>query len=726
MGSISDDERPSDDPYYIQASSLAADRPKLVLKHNDAFLVADTRGDCPDLPESEFGFYVDGTRFLGRLELVMHGQPPLVLNAALSEDTLQIAVDLTNPDIFQGDAIALPGRMLRIARLLTIVDNQLYQQLRIESFADVSHALTLAWRFGADFVDLFEVRGFSRAGRGTLAMPGHDADHVTLGYDGLDGVRRTTHLAFSPAPSRLTGAAATYEMTLAPRAVAEISVVATGTTGAPATPQNLGFGAVMNRRRGASAELRSAAAVVASDHQQFNVWMDRARTDLHMLLTETPEGFIPYAGIPWFVAPFGRDSLITALQMLPFEPSVARGTLRYLARHQATVEDEFTDQQPGKILHELRRGELANLREIPFIPYYGTVDATPLFVVLLAGYVRWTGDRDLARELWPAVRAALTWMQGPGSPDGDGYLKYVQRSSTGLLNQGWKDSRDAIMHASGELARAPIALAEVQGYHYAALVGAADLSDAIGGGEQASDLRDAAVRLRARFEHDFWLEDEGFYALALDGDGRPCRVISSNPGHCLWTGIVDPERAPSVAKHLLGDAMFTGWGVRTLSARERLYNPMSYHNGSVWPHDTAITAAGLRRYGLADAFLALSTGLFQAVLHWDGLRMPELFCGFPRQPGYGPTRYPVACSPQAWAAGVVFELVSGMLGFMPDARRNQLTLDRPILPTWLNWVEVRNLQFRGSRLSFIVERGRQGSAVELLGREGDAEVLIRR
>jgi glycogen debranching enzyme len=720
-----DDERPSDDPYYIQATSLAAARPKLVLKHNEAFLVADSRGDLPDLPESEFGFYLGGTRFLGRLELVMHGHPPLVLNAALSEDTLQIAVDLTNPDILHGAGIALQGRMLRITRLLTIFDNQLYQRLRVESFAEVSHPLTLTWHFGADFADVFEVRGFTRARRGTLVAPTRDQDHIALGYEGLDGIRRTTHLAFVPPPIRLTGTAATYELILAPGAVFEISVVVTATTEAR-TRQDLGLAGVMDRRRVESEQLRSAMAGIASDHPQFNLWVDRARTDLHMLLTETPEGFVPYAGIPWFVAPFGRDSLITALQILPFEPAVARGTLRYLARHQAAVEDDFTDQQPGKILHELRRGELANLREIPFIPYYGTVDATPLFVVLLAEYVHWTGDRDLARELWPAVQGALAWMEGPGSPDGDGYLKYVQRSSTGLLNQGWKDSRDAIMHASGELAQAPIALAEVQGYQYAALVGAADLSDAIGGGEQAPALRDAARRLRARFEHDFWLEDEGFYALALDGEGQPCRVISSNPGHCLWMRIVDPERAASVAKRLLSADMFTGWGVRTLSSRERLYNPMSYHNGSVWPHDTAIAAAGLRRYGLTEPFLALSTGLFQAVLHWDGLRMPELFCGFPRQSGYGPTRYPVACSPQAWAAGVVFELVSGMLGFMPDARRNQLTFDRPVLPSWLSWIEVRDLRFRGSRLSLVVERGRQGPAVELLSREGDAEVLIRR
>ena len=725
MRSMPDEERPAGDPYYIQASSVAADRPKLVLKHNEAFLVADSRGDFPDIPESEFGFYVDGTRFLSQLELVMHGHPPLVLNAALSEDTLQIAVDLTNPDILHDGGIALPGRMLRIARLLTIFDNQLYQRLTVESFAEVSHPLTLTWHFGTDFVDVFEVRGFTRARRGALVAPARDPDHVALGYEGLDRVRRTTHLAFVPRPIRLTDAAATYELTLAPGAVFEISVVVTAITEAGAR-RDLRLADVMDRRRIESEQLRGAAAAIASDHQQFNLWIDRARTDLHMLLTETPDGFVPYAGIPWFVAPFGRDSLITALQILPFEPEVARGTLRYLARYQARVEDDFTDQQPGKILHELRRGELANLREIPFIPYYGTVDATPLFVMLLAEYVRWTGDLDLARQLWPAVENALAWMEGPGSPDGDGYLKYVRRSSMGLLNQGWKDSRDAIMHASGELTQAPIALAEVQGYQYAALLGAADLSDAIGRGERAPALRDAARRLRARFEQDFWLEDEGFYALALDGEGQPCRVISSNPGHCLWTGIVDPPRAESVAKHLLSDDMFTGWGVRTLSARARLYNPMSYHNGSVWPHDTAIAAAGLRRYGFAEPFLALSTALFQAVLHWEGLRMPELFCGFRRQPGYGPTRYPVACSPQAWAAGVVFALVGGMLGFTTDARRNQLTLDRPILPPWLNWIELRDLRFRNSRLSLMVERGRQGPAVELLSREGDAEVLIRR
>ena len=725
MDPIRDDERPLDDPFYIKASSLAADRPKLVLKHNDAFLVADSRGDCPHLPESEFGFYVDGTRFLARVELVMHGQPPLVLNAALSEDTLQIAVDLTNPDIFHDATIALPGRRLRIARLLTIEDNRLYHQLRVESFGDVSHLLTLTWRFGTDFADVFEVRGFRRLRRGTLVGPVCDAGHVALGYDGLDGVRRTTHLAFDPLPSRLTGAMATYELMLQPGTVAELSLVATATTESSA-PRDLGLADVMGRRRMARSQLYSSGAMIVSAHQQFNLWIDRARTDIHMLLTETPEGFVPCAGIPWFVAPFGRDSLITALQILPFEPAVARGTLRYLARHQATVDDDFTDQEPGKILHELRRGELANLREIPFIPYYGTVDATPLFVVLVAEYVRWTGDHDLARELWPAVQAALRWMQGPGSPGDNGYLTYAQRSSTGLANQGWKDSRDAIMHASGELARPPIALAEAQAYFFAALTGAADLAEVIDPGPTSAALRDSALRLRGRFERDFWLEDEGFYALALDGDGRPCRVLSSNPGHCLWMGIVDPERAPALATHLLGDTMFTGWGVRTLSTRERLYNPMSYHNGSVWPHDTAIAGAGLRRYGHTEGFVTVATGLFEAVLHCEALRIPELFCGFPRQAGYGPTRYPVACSPQAWAAGVVFELVSGMLGFIPDGRRNRLTLDRPILPPWLNWIEVRDLRFCGSRLSLIVERGRQGPAVELLSREGDAEVLIRR
>jgi glycogen debranching enzyme len=729
-----DDELVVGDRYYILASSVAADLPRLVLKHDDAFLVADRRGDFPLLPGTEFGFYADGTRFLHQLEFRVHGRRPLLLNAAVSDDGLEAAIDLTNPDIVGDERIVIPGqprrpvvpgRVFRIRRLLTIYRRQLYQTVSIESFAREPHALEVGWRFGADFADVFDVRGYARRQRG-LDLPAQaDATSVVLRYRGLDEVTRTAHLRFDPAPARLDPEQAVYVARLAPGERLELALTITAAVGEVDPVRPTARPAALAERRRTIERLCTEAARIETDHRMFDAWLERGRADLHLLLTETPDGPVPDAGIPWYVAPFGRDSLLTALQVLPFEPEIARATLRFLARHQATSEDAFTDAEPGKILHEYRRGELAACREIPFIPYYGSVDATPLFLILLGDYLRWTGDLGLARELWPAAERALGWMARSPLHAG-GFLRYQRQSRVGLEHQGWKDSSDAIMHATGEPAKPPVAVVEAQGYQFAALLRAAWIADRLGHRAVARRCRARAARLQQRFEAAFWMPEENFYALALDGHDAPCRVISSNPGHCLWAGIVSPARAEAVAGRLLADDLFTGWGLRTLSARERLYNPMSYHNGSVWPHDTALAAVGLARYGLVEPFLTLTTALFQAVHHVEGARLPELFCGFPRAAGHGPTRYPVACSPQAWAAGVVFHLVSAMLGFDADATENRLTLHRPRLPAWLGWLEVRGLRLAKSRLDLRVTRGRDGAAVELLARTGDAEIVVRR
>ena len=709
--------------YYILASEAAAGLPKLVLKHDEAFLVANRRGDLPALPDSEFGFYVDGTRFLRQLELRMHGQRPIVLNAGVSEDALQAGIDLTNPDVALAPEVVLPGRSLRIARRLTVHAGQLYQLLLVETFSRDPLDLSIGLQFAADFVDVFEVRGHPRERRGELLPAVVDGATVRLAYRGLDKVIRATRLAFSPVPDQLDESGAEYRLTLAPGASVELTLVVSATTEPDTPPPAGGYGEALRRRRAVLERLDGAE--VRSNHDLFEVWVTRSRRDLHLLLTETPDGMMPYAGIPWYVAPFGRDALITALQVLPFEPAIAAGTLRFLARHIGRVDDAFTDQEPGKIMHELRRGEMAACREIPFIPYYGTVDAPPLFLLLLAEYWKWTADLAFARDLWPTAEAVLAWMQQAADAHG-GYLTYARRSPRGLVNQGWKDSHDAIMHASGQLAAPPIALAEVQGYQYAALLATAELAEAIGRPERASDLRERARRLRERFEADFWLPDEAYYALALDREAQPCRVITSNAGHLLWTGLVSDSRAPLVARRLMADDLFTGWGVRTLASGERLYNPMSYHNGSVWPHDTAIAAGGMRRYGMADAFITLATSLFEAVLQFEHIRMPELLCGFSRVDDYGPTQYPVACAPQAWAAGVVFMLIGAMLGLAPDAAANQLTLNRPRLPGWLSWVELRNLRLRDSRMTLRASQGQDGAAIEMLSRQGNAELVVRR
>ena len=721
---------PSDDVligehYYILASSLAADLPKLVLKHDDAFLVADRRGDFPNVP-GEFGFYFADTRFLSLLELRLHGLRGIALNAGVSDDALEAAIDLTNPDMPLRPHVVLPGRSMRLARRLTIFGPQLYHWLAVESFVHERHDLDLTLSFAADFVDVFEVRGHPRPQRGQMLPREGDARVVRLGYRGLDGVIRTSTLTFDPPPDRLDATGADYHLPLTPGDRIELSLVVTANVEPAAPPRVLTFGDAARRRRAPVERLDREVTRVRTNHDLFDHWLQRSRQDLHLLLTETAEGFVPYAGIPWYVAPFGRDALITASQLLPFEPEIARGTLRYLARMQGTVDDAFTDQEPGKILHEHRRGEMATCREIPFIPYYGSVDATPLFVMLAAEYLKWTDDLDFTREVWPAVDRAVAWMLKAGEAQGRGFLTYARRSPLGLPNQGWKDSHDSIMHADGRLAEPPIALAEVQGYQYAALLGAAAMAEALGRESEAPALRARARRLQERFEADFWMPDEAFYALALDRDGAPCRVISSNPGHLLWTRIVTESRAQIVARRLLQDDMFTCWGVRTLSSRERQYNPMSYHNGSVWPHDTALAALGMRNYGMNAQFVTLATAIFESVLQFDDLRMPELFCGFPRVAGHAPTRYPVACSPQAWASGVVFQLIGAMLGLRPDAADNQITLARPTLPGWLTWIDVRGLRVSKSRLAVRVSQGSDGAAVELLAREGDAELVVRR
>jgi glycogen debranching enzyme len=719
-GTMSDVQIPTD-PYHIQAASSAASIPKLVLKHQESFFVADRAGDFPAHFDGELGFYHEGTRHLRWLELRLHGDRPLILSAEGSPANDRILIGLANADLPTDDG-PIPRNSIYIDRLVTLRAPHLVQALTISSYHDRRCVVTLEILFAADFRDVFEVRGMHRAQRGELLPERREGGHVRLAYHGRDDVVRFTDVRFEPAPHTIASNRAVYTLTLEPGAAQRVDV-----TVSASTRDEPPSAAIAARTLRASAYgLAAESARVKTDNEVFSAFLQQSVADVQMLLTDTPEGPVPYAGVPWYVAPFGRDSIITALQLLPYHAHVAAGTLRFLAARQGRAHDAFKDEEPGKILHELRLGEMANCREIPFIPYYGTIDATPLFVVLLTEYVRWTGDLALARELWPAAQAALAWMRDSGDRDGDGYLEYATQSSLGLANQGWKDSEDSVSHASGALADAPIALAEVQGYAYAALAGAAELADALGDREEAERRRREAAALFERFNRDFWLPQEEFYALALDGDKRPCAVVASNAGHCLWSGIVPEPRAPAVAKRLLADDMYTGWGIRTLSARARRYNPMSYHNGSVWPHDNAIAAAGLRRYRLGSLALTVATGLFEASRHFGQSRLPELFCGFTRRPGHGPISYPVACSPQAWAAGSGLQLLTTMLGLEADALAGRLTLVSPQLPPWLRDVEIYDLRVGSSSLDVAIGRGRDGAAVELIGRRGDVELIVRR
>ncbi|HZN31539.1 MAG TPA: amylo-alpha-1,6-glucosidase, partial [Xanthobacteraceae bacterium] len=681
----------SETPFYIPATGPAT-RPRRTLKHDDTFVVLDSHGDIGASAGGPDGLFHRDTRFLSRLELSLNGMQPLLLGSNVRDDNTFLTIDLTNPDIYVDDHLVLPKDTLHVVRTIFLWRDTAYQRLAIRNHGERPVDVRLTLQFDSDFADLFEVRGLRRQRRGVAGRRMTGPTTTVLNYEGLDGERRRTTLSFDPAPSELGATTASYRISLAPNEARPIFFCVGCGVPEPSPPVPF-----LRGLRAAHRNLRSAsqgASTVETSNDLFNEVLCRSMSDLCMLMTNTPQGRYPYAGIPWYSTTFGRDGLITALQMLWFDPGVARGVLLRLAAFQATVDDPASDAQPGKILHEMRGGEMAALGEIPFGLYYGSVDATPLFVLLAGLYAERTGDDETVAALWPNIEAALAWIDGPGDADGDGFVEYYRATEKGLANQGWKDSYDAIFHADGRLAEGPIALAEVQGYVYCAKQMAARCAERLGHSKQARHLKAQADELAQRFDASFWCPELGTYAMALDGNKQPCRVRSSNAGQVLFTGIARPERAAEVADLLLRPQFFTGWGIRTIANTEARYNPMSYHNGSIWPHDNALIALGLARYGRQRAVERLFKGLFEAATYMDMRRLPELFCGFQRGRGRGPTLYPVACAPQAWASATPFSLLEASLGLEFDPIANEIRLRNPRLPEFLDEVVLRNLRLK--------------------------------
>lgn len=709
--------------YYIATrSSPSDDRPR-VLKYGEMFAVFDRHGDIEPLGLGEQGIYFQETRFVSELALSVWGSRPLLLSSTVKSDNSIFTADLANVDVTEAEEVVVPRGTVHLLRSRFLWQGVCYEELKIVNYGLSPIHIPISIAIDADFADIFEVRGTRREQRGRRIEDEISRESILFAYEGLDHRLRQTRIQIHPAPSQITSNQVRFEASLRPKQSTEFHFIIS--CDPKAHNRTTGYHRAF---LAAESELRTASSgmcKITSSNDRFTRWVKRSLSDVEMMILGNREPNYPYAGVPWFSTVFGRDGIITAMEMLWVAPAIAKGVLQYLASTQATEFNPEIEAEPGKILHEMRRGEMANLGEVPFGRYYGSVDSTPLFVMLAGEYFECTGDRALLHDLSPHIDLALQWIDKYGDVDGDGFIEYARHGSKGLVQQGWKDSNDSVFHANGEIAAPPIALCEVQGYVFAAKRAAARLALAFGEPNRAARLEQEATDLQAKFETAFWCEDLSTYALALDGTKKRCEVRTSNPGHCLFSGIADPQRAELVAHTLLSRDFFTGWGVRTVGSEEYRYNPLSYHNGSVWPHDNAILTSGLARYDFRHLAGQILMGFLDVSSMVDLNRLPELFCGLDRRPRQGPTLYPVACSPQAWSAGALFMMLQACLGISVDARAAALTFNHPYLPDGIPELSIQNLRIGQSRLDLFLERHAGTVRIEVLEKQGNLDVIVR-
>ena len=728
-------------------------QPTLTLKEDELFLITDTLGNiagsCGNDIAASMGLFCNDTRFLSRLELQIEGRPAVLLSST-AEKGFMLSILCTNPQIETKSAV-LRADSLGIRREI-VLSGGLFEEIEICNYSTNAVCFELSLSFDADFADLFEVRGYTRAQRGqilrevkeepkpslepslegevALSLPHHEPpriEELTLAYQGLDQSLAESHIQFvDRQPDKLKGYTAIWQLELASHETQKLGYRLQMFTNKkliskvspPATLVQAKASELLEEQTWSQQVTR-----IHSDDPAFNQILDRAEQDIYLLRQSFGKNKALSAGVPWFSTLFGRDSIISASQTLILDSTIARETLLILAEYQGKVDDEWRDEQPGKILHELRVGEMARCGEVPHTPYYGTVDATPLWLMLYAEYYAWTHDRETVEHLWPNARAAMDWVDR-NSKD-LGYLSYARKSKRGLANQGWKDSEDCIVDRRGQIATGPIALAEVQAYVYAAKMRLSEIARLRKRIDLADRWQEQARELKIRFNRDFWMEDQDYCALALDGEGRQVDSISSNPGHCLNLGILDDEKAHSVAERLRATDMFNGWGIRTLSSLSPAYNPMGYHVGSVWPHDNALIAMGLRSLGMTDHALELSKSLFDMTLHQPYKRPPELFCGYGRTTDdSAPVQYPVACSPQAWATGSIFQLLQMMANLVPDAPSNCLRIIDPALPESISRLSFQNLRVGSTLVDLEFERSGSTTACRVARKRGNLRVVI--
>ncbi|HEX7363309.1 MAG TPA: amylo-alpha-1,6-glucosidase [Bryobacteraceae bacterium] len=708
--------------FYIRAQSSLAEHRTLVLMHGDLFAVFSPYGDIQSVGSIQEGIFYQETRYLSCLELRISGLRPLLLSSALRDDNVLLSVDLTNPDMGLPSGETLLRGTLHIHRSKFLAGCACYERITIHNYSPHVVDVQLSFSFGADFADIFEVRGQKRERRGSVLPAEIERPSVTLAYEGLDQVFRRTRIECTPLPCTIKPSEISVPIHLEPDRGANFALdIVCEKNGA--SRHIAGYDRMLAQITDERQSSPLAEVDIYTSNGQCNDLMNRSRADLQMMIAQTAFGPYPYAGVPWFSTVFGRDGIITALELLWLAPAVAKGVLSYLAATQATTRDPERDAEPGKILHEMRKGEMAELREVPFGRYYGSVDATPLFVLLAAAYYERSADLEFMHEIRPSIEAALEWIDRYGDIDGDGFVEYARHTESGLLQQGWKDSQDSVFHCDGTLAQGPIALCEVQSYIYAAKSRISAVMDDLGFHEKAEKLRTEAEDLRKRFQSAFWSDELSMFCIALDGYKRPCRIRSSNAGHCLFSGIAQPVQAQRIRDELLSPAFFSGWGVRTVATGQKRYNPMSYHNGSVWPHDNALIAFGTANEDDKELALGILSGTLDLSIFVELHRLPELICGFPRRPGKGPTLYPVACSPQAWAAGAVFLVLQSCLGLSISAKESRIYLRHMALPESISNVRVRNLRIGRASVDLAFERRAETVGLDILRRDGDVEII---
>jgi glycogen debranching enzyme len=713
------------DQFYILATTSAADASARILKRSNAFLITDRLGNIRPLGFEMHGLFDNGTRFLSNLSVKFENTTFLLLSSRITEKNNFLIVDLENPDCQDKHGNFIPKGLIHLYRSVFLWDGCYYERIRFTNYSLNTMQFLFSLEFDADFRDIFEIRGLKRKKRGKILQPILKDKCATLSYQGLDNIVRKTTFTFSEKPKNLTAEYAAFDMKLKASEIKDFYfniACATSTTAVMAKTYDK---AHIELQKSQEKKYHPKLCMAHAPNHNFNEWLARSHTDLFMMLTKTPYGVYPYAGIPWYNTVFGRDGIITAIQTIWLYPHIAKGVLTYLAKKQADHINTEQDAAPGKILHEVRHGEMANLKEVPFGLYYGTVDATPLFILLAGLYYEYTNDKPFIKRLWPHIEKALDWIDQYGDIDNDGFVEYASKSKDGLKNQGWKDSWDAIFHQNGSIAEGPIALCEVQGYVYLAKIKAATIASMLGKQKKSDALIKEAKTLQKKFITDFWCEELNTYAIALDGQKKQCKILSSNAGQCLFSGIASAEHAPLVIKTLMDKSSMTTWGIRTIASSQIRYNPMAYHNGSIWPHDNALIAFGMNRYGFKHETLHLMAALFEASTFMHLHRLPELYCGFQKPcAAAGPTLYSVACSPQSWASASIFMFIQACLGLTINAPRKQIHLNHPALPPFLEKLYLRNLQVENAFLDLSFTRCKETVAVDILRQEGHVDIVL--